>query len=531
MIVLANGRQKIYVSDLIGEEYKKWSNEFVVLDCGTGCGKTYFCVNVLGEYAQCRQKTILYLCNRKKLWEDILHNVKRKKLSGTIWVETYQSLQKKILNRRDIPDYDYIIADECHYFTTDAKFNGYTDVSYDYLMKQKQSVVLWVSATAKIFFRWLKDKNKVKKRNIYCIDKDYSYVKRLYFYQKDELITIIDDILQNNQDDKIVVFCNSADRIYEMHRVYGDNADYFCSSSSRNQKLKKICGYDESTKTIKSCLVKDSNGNNTFEKRILFTTTVLDNGIDLKDVKIKHVFSEIFDIDSMIQSLGRKRTLDENDTCTFYVKEYADKAIQGLLNINVGQLNPVFVYKNDYDNFFKEYGSGKKRQQISKNKIFYSYFAEDKRLSKIKVNECRYRKYEQDNHILLQMKKWGYKTVVLSFLGKQLSEKSENIVVDVKKIDIFLEYLKSIEGKYLFAEDKQRVKDEFEEIGVKLRYTGINTFNGALEDIYKDLYPCRFYNQDVNGKVFIDKRRKISDGIPNPNRDKKYWILENRLKT
>lgn len=39
---MANGKQKIWVSDLIGEDYKRWHNEFVILDCGTACGKTYF---------------------------------------------------------------------------------------------------------------------------------------------------------------------------------------------------------------------------------------------------------------------------------------------------------------------------------------------------------------------------------------------------------------------------------------------------------------------------------------------------------
>ena len=60
---MANGKQKIWVSDIIGEDYKKWHNEFVVLDCGTACGKTFFCVRKLGKYAALKGRNILYLCN------------------------------------------------------------------------------------------------------------------------------------------------------------------------------------------------------------------------------------------------------------------------------------------------------------------------------------------------------------------------------------------------------------------------------------------------------------------------------------
>ena len=47
---------------------------------------------------------------------------------------------------------------------------------------------------------------------------------------------------------------------------------------------------------------------------------------------------------------------------------------------------------------------------IVKNKIFYSFFAEDKRLSKIKVNECKYRKYA------IKMTKEDRKTIYTSKL-------------------------------------------------------------------------------------------------------------------
>lgn len=55
------------------------------------------------------------------------------------------------------------------------------------------------------------------------------------------------------------------------------------------------------------------------------------DGINIKDKKVKHIFSEILDADSAIQALGRKRRTSEDDTCTFYLKNYSGQAIQGLL--------------------------------------------------------------------------------------------------------------------------------------------------------------------------------------------------------
>ena len=65
MIVLANGKQK-WVSDIIKDDYKKWKNEFIILDCGTGCGKSYFCLHILGNYIKRQHKKMLYLCNRRE---------------------------------------------------------------------------------------------------------------------------------------------------------------------------------------------------------------------------------------------------------------------------------------------------------------------------------------------------------------------------------------------------------------------------------------------------------------------------------
>ena len=72
----------------------------------------------------------------------------------------------------------------------------------------------------------------------------------------------------------------------------------------------------------------------------------------------------------------------------------------------------------------------------------------------------------------------------------------------------------------------------FEDIGVKLRRAGINTLNGALQDNYENRYKCRFRNKQLDGngkltkKSLVDNRKILSDGSPNPMRNKTYWLLE-----
>lgn len=66
---------KEYLSDIIGDEYKEWNIEKIILDCGTGRGKTTFILNKLCFFAMEKGKKVLYLCNRNKLIEQIKDTV------------------------------------------------------------------------------------------------------------------------------------------------------------------------------------------------------------------------------------------------------------------------------------------------------------------------------------------------------------------------------------------------------------------------------------------------------------------------
>lgn len=82
--------------------------------------------------------------------------------------------------KKNLPKYDLIVSDECHYFWTDAKFNSYTDIAYQYVMSQTQSVVILMSATANNFFSELEADEKVEPNHIFEIKKSYSYVERVF---------------------------------------------------------------------------------------------------------------------------------------------------------------------------------------------------------------------------------------------------------------------------------------------------------------------------------------------------------------
>lgn len=308
--------------------------------------------------------------------------------------------------------------------------------------------------------------------------------------------------------------------MFELYKTYGENANYVASKSAK--KVEEIC--DE------HCIYEHEDGTVTFDKRILVTTKVIDNGVNIKDKNVKHIFSEILDVDSAIQALGRKRKISDDDSCTFYIKNYGGQAIQALINSNEHQTEPVEMYKKDYDNFLKKYGENRKR--LRSNQIFYTQFDKDKSKNLLTYNKMRLKKYRMDNDILQEMKETSYKSVMVGILGFELADRVEDLDIHVEEKDDFLEYMKSIEGKWLYAEDRRELVKRFEDIGVKLRRAGINTLNGALQDNYENRYKCRFRNKQLDGngkltkKSLVDNRKILSDGSPNPMRNKTYWLLE-----
>lgn len=484
-----------FVADLIRDEYKTWHDESVILDCGTGIGKTYFILHYLSRYALDRDLDILYLCNRNKLKEQIQYDVTRLALSN-IDVKSYQQIQDKIEKQEQIKKYDYIVADECHYFISDATFNRYTDLSYDFIMSQKDCVIIYMSATAKSLYKILRNTGKVSENRYYYFPPDYSYVEKIYFFEKNEQLGIINDLLKNTED-KIIYFCNSKKRFKELYNDFeeSDIANFLCSEFTEDARMNEINQPD--------CIIRKDDLI-TFEKRLLITTKALDNGVDLKDPQIKHIITDIFDLDSAVQCLGRKRSINWNDTCNFYIKNYNKKTLVLFHNNIEKELKPVMLFKNNYAEFLTKYAS-----REFKNDTIYTDWKGDKLPH---INNVRLTKLLLDSELIKSMYKIPYFLMILNYLGSGAADKVSDLSYEESQRKSKLErFLESNEGKKLYSEDQKRlidicnIRDDHNR-----QLKGLNTINSYLEE-------CNL--------IFTITSKRDTTG-----KKRYYWIIENGLK-
>ena len=510
---------RLHVSDLIGENYKEWKpGDIIILDAGTGTGKTTFCIDILGKYARATNRSILYLSNRTKLKEDIDKRIIKADLSDQIDTDTFQMLEsdwKKYEEKEN--HYSYIVADESHYFYMDSLFNKYTDVSYNWVQRASaQSVIIYASATAKVFFSWLIDSGAVTEDHVFRLSRNYGYVNKAWYYKKNELIPILKGLLSADDNSKMVVFCTGKNRMLEMYNEFGNEASYFCAKDTRSPELGKICN-------------REAVHDETFDKRILFTTSALDNGVDLKNRNIKYMFSEMNDIDLLVQSLGRKRSLGDDDSCTFFIRYYSRSDIAGKLNNIKYQIRVAEDYLCDPDTFISYYGLTRDREGINSflnlHPLFYLDYS-DKTAYNLRVRKMALKKYKLDVGYFEQIKETSFDQTVEKVFGDTFPE-TEFVDLNLPKKDMFKEYLLSLQDKFLYKEEQVEVKQKiFELLKVDLRKGGgIHSINGLLDDKYSK-FPLRFNNTDpLTKKRYKDYRRKLGD-TDNPHYKHSYWKLE-----
>lgn len=441
---------KIRVSDIVThDEIKLWKNgEVVIINAKMGYGKSHFVKNTLYDYAKKNNKKILMLLHRTNCVQQFQWEIESDNKTSIIDIRTYQSLESKyksgVISDNDLEKYDYIVCDEYHYFLGDAAFNVLTDISFNLIMEQQKSVRLLMSATDDDMVSFLNHNHKNIKPLKYTIPSNNDYLESLTFFNNYEmLIKYANKIIEN--ESKGIFFIKSAERAYALYSQFKDVSIFNCSKSNSNYKYVDQSKIDNLLKNEK------------FEDKILITTTCMDAGINIIDEEVKYIILDVDDLGSMIQCLGRRRIMHDDDKILVFIKNISNKSLGGKKSNLMKKLDMASYLKN---HTVKEYLLAFPRQS-DLNQIVYDAATGDDDKGTKKINSLMLYKCGIDVAKIAQMleydSKYGYCKYVSDLFG---FDKDGAILVEEEKegTSKLLQFLESIaHGEAINKEEKEEL--------------------------------------------------------------------------
>lgn len=512
-----------YVSDIIGEAYKGWENGRVIFDCGTGRGKNEFILRKLADYAIDRllksgknRHRILYLCPLNALYVDMTKRRREAFLAvfgeamadewdiyeTVLEIQTYQHLETLRRNNpaaleNYLKQFKYIVADECHYFTDFSSYNINTYLSLEVLQNaEADHVVIYMSATGEQTYKLLDDTSKTSADRIYKLPQDYSHIKQWYFYSREKLVMMLNSL---PADEEAVIFVSSGEDLLKMKQVFGDTAAYYCSEN--NPK------YGRQFDNLTDCIE-----NRELKKQFLFTTKAFGVGVEIKDRTVKHLYIDQWKPIDIIPSVGRKRPLDADDTCTVYFRDYdADWYHGGLKKFKAiveEELKPVLAYLAGPEAFEKYRNSGMPdsiNKKIKKCKIMEFDNAKDE----YRVNPLGVRQLTYETEMLGKMIDTDdrYKKYFATYVPELVKG------VQQYRVDVLADWISAHLNQPMLKEEM---------------YESIMALN-----VFKE-YKGRPMGQDILNRklqiygveiVTVRDRRRVKDGKKNDTRDATFWKL------
>lgn len=432
MDVPAEKERWAYASELIGDAFQHWGNGRVLLDMGTGRGKNEFIIKKLVSWLvdeMLKNTTIgrvLCLCPLNTLYDEMLQRRTEAAIAevdgepmeiamindafykNMLEVRTYQNIETKYRNdpaslKKYLVEFKYIVADECHYFTDFSSYGMNTYLSLEVLQKaEADHVVIYMSATGEETYKLLEETSKTPEDRIYKLPQDYQHIKQKYFYSRENLVRMLKSL---PEDEKAVIFVSSGEDLLKMKEIFGDTAAYYCSEN--NPKYGKM--FNKLTECVKD---------RELQKRYLFTTKAFGIGTEIKDRTVKHLYIDQWKPTDIIQSTGRKRPLDVDDTCTVYFRDYDADWYYGDLKkfmaIVTEELKPAVAYLAGAEAFEAFRNSG--TPDSINNKIRKCKIMEfDDAKGEYRVNPLGVRQLKRELELLNEMLETSYKQVFAKY--------------------------------------------------------------------------------------------------------------------
>lgn len=321
-----------YISDMITlpviQTWKRGEN--IMIRAQTGKGKSHFIINILAQHAKELNLKILILSNR-----DLLKQQNQKLALDNVECYNYQFLEKLDQEQLDrfLQRFDIINFDECHYFFKDSAFNENTERVLLYALKPTNQIKLFASATPEPLYH-----TGIEFQHEYTLPADYSFIERIEFY--DELPEVMNKILES--PDKTICFLSNAAYACKLTLTHYDQMKFICSKSNPLWKV--------ADKKVAEDIVQNSS----FKTKILITTTVLDNGVNIIDKKVKNVLIDFYDPITIIQALGRKR-IQPGEKIVLYLRNPNRKSVnRGRFSKTLQENLPAQIYRRYLNQYFED---------------------------------------------------------------------------------------------------------------------------------------------------------------------------------
>jgi superfamily II DNA or RNA helicase len=480
-----------YVGDLIQpQEIKTWQDgEIILINAPTGGGKNWFISKHLVAHCRVFGKKILLFSNRNPLKEQNQREIDKNGDNDIITTVNYQKLEDELLRKHEINHYDYIVGDECHYFFHDAMFNRTTDLTLKWLLEKESSIRIFLSATTQIMEEYLSDSNILIKK--YEMKPDYSYIKNFYFYNSDEVLKKL--LIELPEEDKLIYFASTT-KALNISKGFKNTA-FICSKNNKEyskyintEEMKNIVEYEK------------------FDCQKLCTTSVLDNGINIKDSQVKHIVVDYFDLDTVQQSVGRFRR-QQDEKINVYIRNRNKGSINGTKYINAMKLEQPEYFKLMGEKYFL-----RKYEKQNHSNMIDTVFEGEK--PKLVLNQMMFWKHTHTSVICDKMmeSKDGYIEEVIKRFHKKKSV--------IKILDDELDAI-TLEDKIDKLVDIKMFSDEREEFKNFLLRELFNTPKMSHGSLGLTSINALFCECGLNYKL-ISKIEKIRKSV---NRDKTYWMI------
>jgi hypothetical protein len=543
----------------------KWEpNQPVYISAQTGQGKNFFIENTLLlyvrelNYKNHTDQKVLIISNRIALHMQIKNRLKHgiiiqdndqdEEFFGNYKgypadVITYQSLLCKASYLKHKQDdktsrYIFVVCDEAHFFTSDAMFNPDTAKILQTIVKTfKDAIRIYMSATPYECLPYIKEyeennpENIIKKNGVfyhsqgvfYHFKRDYDYLDIKYYTEFNELFDLIVESV-NKKNEKWLIFIDDKDKSMEVKKELEKHGDKcYCPMKFKGKESKfetdKILAVDTSSKKNKDyqdMVLNEKLNKYTF---VLISTSVLDNGVNLKGIK-NIVVSDVSKV-KCLQMVGRARVEGSDDKKNLYLKRFDSKYMKDRIDNLIKQqdafhdydlaynstdrnlnnkkkfLNKFYNNKtDDWENSKHWFGRDEEKpEQVYPNEIARSYVNNSVLLYKFILAEM------QRNDEGQEVKGQNYLEYQLSWFGKKYYKENDLTLADKdegkKKLIDFLESYAD-NGKQLFDNID---KDKSEQVKFRREITKfIDSSFGKQDPNKKPLG----YGKDKINKILMD---------------------------